>query len=64
MLYLVQTALAVGSVVAAVTIMLIRRDRRRTVASPQARLMEAAATRGAGSVGGQARAYTRFARRF
>ncbi|GHJ98867.1 hypothetical protein ACWEWI_04240 [Streptomyces sp. NPDC003753] len=64
MVYLVLTAPAVGFVLAALTIVLVRRERGRAVAGPQAQRIEAAATRHAVGVRGRARAYTRFARRF
>ncbi|MGR6970388.1 hypothetical protein ACU639_12375 [Streptomyces cynarae] len=64
MVYLVLTALAVAFVLAALTIVLVRRERGRTASGPEAQRTEAAATRRALGVRGQARAYTRFARRF
>jgi hypothetical protein len=64
MVYLVLTAVAVGSIVAAVTTMLVHRGRGRAVAGPEAQLIEAAATRGAGAARARARAQLRFVRRF
>jgi Flp pilus assembly protein TadB len=60
MVYLVLAASAVGAVVAAAMIVLVRRERRRTDSSPEARRIEAAATRGLRDARRQAHAYQHF----
>ncbi|MDQ0990682.1 hypothetical protein [Streptomyces sp. V3I7] len=60
MVYLVLTALAVISIVAAAATVLIRRDRRRMDSSPEAQRIEAAATRGIRDARRQAHAYQHF----
>ncbi|MEU1600158.1 hypothetical protein ABZ468_47225 [Streptomyces sp. NPDC005708] len=60
MVYLVLAASAVGAVVAAAMIVLVRRERRRSVSSPEARRIEAAATRGLRDARRQAHAYQHF----
>ncbi|MEV3972347.1 hypothetical protein AB0K68_30035 [Streptomyces sp. NPDC050698] len=58
--YMVTTVMAVVSVVAAAVIVLVRRDRRRTAAGPEARRIEAVATRGLRDARRQAHAHQHF----
>ena len=60
MVYLAMTALALVSVVATAMTVLVRRDRRRTAASPEARRIEAAATRDFRDARRQAHGYQHF----
>ncbi|MGW1157384.1 hypothetical protein ACWD5Q_14745 [Streptomyces sp. NPDC002513] len=60
MLCLVLTGLALASVVAAATIVLVRRERRRMVPSPDGQHIEAAATRAFRDARRQAHAYEHF----
>ena len=60
MVYLAMTALALVSVVATAMTVLVRRDQRRTAASPQARRIEAAATRDFRDARRQAHGYQHF----
>jgi hypothetical protein len=58
--YLVMAAIAVVSIVAAAMIVLVRRDRRRMAASPEAQRIEAAATRSFRDARRQAHVYEHF----
>ncbi|MFI6274903.1 hypothetical protein [Streptomyces sp. NPDC050988] len=60
MVYLVLTATAVGSVVVAAAIVLVGRQRRRMDSGPEARRIEAAATRGVRDARRQAHAQQHF----
>ncbi|MDV9171118.1 hypothetical protein R6V09_13395 [Streptomyces sp. W16] len=60
MVYLAITALALVSVVAAAVTVLVRRDRRRMAAGPEARRIEAAATRDFRDARSQAHGYEHF----
>ncbi|MEW1774579.1 hypothetical protein [Streptomyces sp. NPDC086777] len=60
MVYLVLTAFALASIVAAALIVLVRRDRRRMVSSPDGQQIEATATRAFRDARRQAHAYEHF----
>ncbi|MGW9030877.1 hypothetical protein ACWGQ5_43830 [Streptomyces sp. NPDC055722] len=60
MVYLVLTAVALASIVAAAMIALVRRERRRTISSSEGQQIEAAATRAFRDARRQAHAYEHF----
>lgn len=60
MFYLVLTVLAFASIVAAAMIVLVRRERRRMISSPDGQQIEATATRAFRDARRQAHAYKHF----